>query len=119
MRVIPLALSGVIWYQGESDASEAEGRLYERELCELIRVFREKFLCRLLPFCIVQLADCKPRMAQGPGWRLVQEAQARICMQLPNTYTVICRDICETDDIHPPTKDKLALRIADTVLKHF
>ena len=118
-RVIPFAISGVVWYQGESDASEAEGRVYERELQEMIRIWREKFMDGALPFVIVQIADCKSRIALGPGWRLVQEAQEKVSQSTPAAYTVISRDVCETDDIHPQTKDKLAARIAEVIKKNF
>ena len=119
MRVIPLSLSGVVWYQGESDASEAEGMVYEQELGEMIRLWREAFLYDKLPFCIVQIADCESRIAMGPGWKLVQDAQERISAHVPYTYTVISKDISETDQIHPPTKDKLAQRIASVIETHY
>lgn len=117
--IMPYSLSGVVWYQGESDASEAEGRVYARELCELIRIWRSDFRDERLPFCIVEIADCDSRIALGPGWRMIQEAQSKIPSLCKNTYEVISRDICETDAIHPPTKDKLAVRIADVIKKNF
>lgn len=119
MRVIPLTISGAVWYQGESDASEAEGLVYEQELCEMIRLWRVAFADDKLPFCIVQIADCESRIAMGPGWKLVQDAQERISARVPYTFTVISKDICETDEIHPPTKDKLAHRITDVIETHF
>lgn len=118
-RVAPLALSGVVWYQGESDASEAEARVYGRELSELIRIWRDDFGDAALPFVIVQIADCESRIVQGPGWRMLQAAQERLPDEVPHTYTVISRDVCETDDIHPKTKDKLAARIAAVIREHF
>ncbi len=114
-EVIPYTLSGVVWYQGESDASEAEGAVYEMELSELIRIWREKFLDGSLPFTVVQLADTHVRMAQGPGWKLIQEAQAAISNSVPKVYTAISKDLCETDDIHPKTKKILAERIASII----
>ena len=118
-RVIPFTNSGVIWYQGESDASEAEGEVYARELTELIRIWRADFCDEGLPFTVVQIADCYGRMAEGPGWRMIQEAQTELPSRVANTYTVISRDICETDAIHPPTKDVLSKRIAEIVRKHY
>lgn len=118
-RIMPLSLSGVVWYQGESDASVSEGLVYERELCEMIRIWREDFRDEALGFAIVQLADTQERIALGEGWRLIQKAQERISEHCPYTYTVVSRDICETDDIHPQTKTTLASRIAKTVVAHF
>ena len=57
-------------------------------------------------------------MALGDGWRLVQEAQAEISTVVPGVYTVISRDICETDDIHPRSKHALGCRIAKTIMKN-
>ena len=118
-RVIPFANSGVVWYQGESDASEAEGKVYCRELAELIRIWRENFRDKSLPFTVVQIADCYERIAEGPGWRMIQTAQTEITDKVENVYTVISRDICETDAIHPPTKDSLAKRIAAVVKNYY
>lgn len=118
-HVFPYTLSGVVWYQGESDASPAEGALYCRELSELIRIWRRDFQDPALPFVVVQLADTAERIALDEGWRLVQEAQMEISRCVPEVYTVISRDISETDDIHPPSKYALALRITDAIIKHF
>ena len=116
--VIPYTLSGVVWYQGESDASPAEGALYLRELEALIRVWRQDFKNPMLPFVIVALADTESRIALGEGWHLIQRAQEEMSALVPRVYTVISRDICETDDIHPPSKHALALRIAKTILEN-
>ena len=110
-RVIPFSLTGAVWYQGESDASEAEGRVYLSELCELIKTWRRDFRNEKLPFVIIQIADCESRIALGPGWRLIQAAQERAPGILDRVYTVASRDICETDAIHPPSKLKLCERI--------
>lgn len=118
-RIIPFSLSGAIWYQGESDDSVTEAKVYEEELRELIRIWRKDFRNENMPFIIVQLADCKGRINKDPAWRMIQDAQERISSYLPHTYTVMCKDICETDDIHPKTKDKLALRIAELIKKRF
>ncbi len=118
-RIHPLALSGAVWYQGESDASVAEGLVYERELCEMIHIWRADFKDATLGFVIVQLADTQERIALGEGWRLIQRAQERISTHFPRTYTVISRDVCETDDIHAQTKTVLAEHIAHVLKLKF
>ena len=114
-HIIPYTLSGVVWYQGESDASPEEGALYQYELEALIRIWRSDFKNPALPFVIVQIADTAERIAQGEGWRLVQRAQEEISSLVPSVYTVISRDICETDDIHPKSKYALGCRIAEAI----
>ena len=115
MRVIPYTLRGVVWYQGESDASEDEGKVYCRELEELIRIWRREFKDACLPFIVVQIADTAARIRLGEGWRLIQKAQLEISSIVSNVYTVISADVSETDDIHPKSNHKLALRIADVI----
>lgn len=115
--VKPFTVNAAIWYQGESDASEAEGKFYAEELATLIDTWRRDLLDEKLPFVVVQIADNEERIAMGEGWRLIQKAQLDIQNMRNNVKTVISKDICETDDIHPKTKDKLSVRIADTLLE--
>ena len=111
--LVPFPLSAVVWYQGESDVSLAESEVYETELGALIRVWRRDFRNAGLPFVVVQLADYVNRA--GPAWCNVQQAQARISQYTESVRTAICADVCEKNNIHPPTKIKLAQRIADAL----
>ncbi len=113
-QVIPYSVSAVVWYQGESDTSEEEGRVYGDELCALINIWRNDFRNENLPFIVVQIADNIHRA--GKGWSLVQKAQIEVQSKLPCVKTVISADVCENDDIHPKTKDKLAKRISKVIL---
>ena len=108
-QVKPFSVSAVIWYQGESDATKGEGMVYREMLATMIDIWRKDFRDENLPFIIVQIADTEERL--GDGWSLIQKAQEDIAKERDFVKTVISKDICETDDIHPPTKDKLAKRI--------
>lgn len=114
-QVIPFSISAVIWYQGESDTSQDEGEVYQNELRELIKIWRSDFRNMSLPFVIVQIADyiCRPDEA----WKLVQKAQYDVQYSVENVKTVVSADVCENNDIHPKTKDKLAARIANELMK--
>ncbi len=112
-RLFPLSLGAVVWYQGESNRSPAEGALYDRMLTLLIDTWRESFQAPSLPFIVVQLADFDA--AEPIGWRLVQEKQMAVEKMRAYVRTVPCADICESDNIHPPTKGLLAKRIRDTL----
>lgn len=114
-QVKPFALTGVIWYQGESDTTPEEASVYGNQLADLIALWRKDFNDPELPFVVVQIADYEPRSDEG--WKMVQEAQWDIQFKVPNVKTVISKDVCETNDIHPPTKHKLAERIADALMK--
>ncbi len=108
--ILPYALAGVIFYQGESNFGEGESHVYDRYLTKLVCSWRVDFMDEALPFVIVQIADYIHR--DTPAWHRIQTAQAAVCDALPYCYLVISRDVCETDNIHPPTKHKLAARIA-------
>ena len=113
-QVLPYAISGVIWYQGESDTTVAEAKVYKNERADLITLWREDFKDKELPFVVVQIADYNPR--PDDGWKMIQEAQWDVQFMLPKVKTVISKDVCETDNIHPPTKHKLAERIARAIM---
>lgn len=111
-KIVPYSVSNVIWYQGESDASVAEAAIYDKELAELIKCWREDLRDPALHFTVVQIADYH---LNRPGWKEIQEAQLRVPGLVTNTVTVISKDICESDDIHPQSKRALAHRIVDSL----
>lgn len=116
-QVFPFAVSAVVWYQGESDATPQEGAVYFRELSLLIESFRKGFRQPDLPIAVICLADCDSR--EQVGWKAVQRAQMQAGETIPYVTTIPCADICEKDQIHPPTKTLLASRVAtalDTLL---
>lgn len=112
--IMPFSLSGVVWYQGESDTSIAEAAVYKKELAELIRIWRSDFKDSSLPFTVIQIADFDPR--DDEGWHNLQTAQHEIQFEVENVKTIVSRDVCESDQIHPPTKTKLATRIAEALI---
>ena len=115
-QVKPYPVTGVVWYQGESDTTYDEARVYDREVAALITAWREDLRDESLPFIVVQLADFGVN-GNSEEWTLLQQAQLRVPTLVDNVAVVQCADVCEKDDIHPPTKDKLAIRIADAFLK--
>lgn len=118
-QAIPYSISAVVWYQGESDATEAEGYVYAEELCELIRIWRKDFLDDNLPFIVIQIADFVKRAElawKDNGWPLIQKAQIEVPSKIHGVKTVISCDVCENDEIHPQTKDKLSKRISANLL---
>ena len=108
-RLAPFSLSSVVWYQGESNCSTAGGAAYGAMLALLIDIWRERFENKQLPFAVVQIADFVDR--DTDGWHAIQQAQWDVQFMREGVKTVISADVCETDDIHPPTKHLLADRI--------
>lgn len=108
-KLMPFSFSAVVWYQGESNCSTAGGAAYSAMLALLIDCWRVSFRNDRLPFVIVQIADYIDR--DTDGWHAIQQAQWDVQFKRENVKTVISADVCETDDIHPPTKHLLADRI--------
>lgn len=115
---IDYTVSGVIWYQGESNTSPAESAKYKQMLAEMIRIWREDLRDPALPFTIIQIADYDKYLEapqKGDAWKTVQAAQLRIQEEVENIVTVISADVCESDNIHPPTKRYVSARVADAI----
>ena len=115
LPLCPFVFSAAVWYQGESNgASVAASEAYEAQLTELIRRWRADLKDESLPFVIVQLADYE-KCECPAGWRKVQETQLAIVQKIENTSAVVCRDVCESTDIHPKTKHLLADRVTEAL----
>jgi len=110
-RLMPYSMAAALWYQGEANASEGEAPIYLLMLETLIASWRQEFQDETLPFVVVQLADFVER--DTPWWRMIQREQLRAAEVIPYVQSVVCRDVCENDNIHPPTKHILAARIAE------
>jgi len=108
--LVPYALCGVLWYQGESNASRAEQ--YATLFPALIRDWRRAWGRGDFPFLYVQLANFGARTAE-PGesaWAELREAQ-RLALALPHTAMAVAIDLGEADDIHPRQKREVARRL--------
>ncbi|MGQ0614620.1 MAG: sialate O-acetylesterase [Planctomycetaceae bacterium] len=106
----PYAMRGVLWYQGESNASRAEQ--YRVLFPALIRDWRRTWGRGDFPFLFVQLANFGARAA-APGesaWAELREAQ-RLALELPHTGMAVAIDIGDAKDIHPRNKREVARRL--------
>ena len=110
----PLAIRGVIWYQGETNSKRA----YQyRTLFPLLISSWRKAWGEDLPFYFVQLANLDPAAAE-PGesdWAELREAQA-IALKLPNTGMAVAIDIGDVDNIHAKNKQDVGLRLSQWAL---
>jgi sialate O-acetylesterase len=111
LPLIPYAIRGAIWYQGESNA----GRAYQyRSLFPLmIRSWRHDWQEGDFPFYFVQLANfrkVKPAPAES-DWAELREAQS-MTLTLPHTGQAVIIDIGDADNIHPKNKQDVGKRLA-------
>ena len=114
--VIGYGLRGVIWYQGESNASRAYQ--YRHLFPLMIQNWREVWKQGDFPFYWVQLADYRDE-APSPGaseWAELREAQTLALDRLVNTGQAVITDLGEAHDIHPKNKQDVAKRLARLAL---
>ena len=116
-QIIPFSLNAVVWYQGESDTTVSEAKIYGKELTILINAWRTSFINMQLPFVIIQLPDYIK--ANQEAWKMVQQAQNDVQFELQNVKTVISADVCESIDIHPSKKYELAQRLSTALIEIF
>jgi len=110
--LIPFAIRGAVWYQGESNGREGES--YFHKMQALIGGWRALWKQGDFPFFFVQLASFqKPTDVPrgGDGWAMLREAQ-RKSLSITNTGMAVIIDIGEARDIHPKNKQDVGLRLA-------
>lgn len=110
--LLPFAIKGAIWYQGESNADRA-GQ-YRRLLPTMIADWRSRFGVGDFPFYLVQLASFQPGAAEprDHSWAFLREAQAQTVRDVPNTGMAVAIDIGDVHDIHPKDKRNVGHRLA-------
>lgn len=108
--LLPYALRGVLWYQGESNADRAAE--YHALFAALITAWRSHFGQGDVPFYWVNLANYKnPGDPTGATYAFLREAQTQT-LELPNTGQALAIDIGNPDDIHPTDKQDVGRRLA-------
>ena len=111
--LVPYALRGFLWYQGESN--NGEGMLYTSKMRALIAGWRKQFRSPDAPFLFVQLAPYNygpDREFDLPGiWKAQQKA-----LEIPHTGMVVTNDIGNPRDIHPGNKSDVGRRLATWAL---
>ncbi len=107
--VVPYAIKGVIWYQGESIAGGVQGgvALYPHVMATLVGDWRKLWKNDNLPFYVVQLAALGSGNSNSPE---VREAQAAI-LELPHTGMACSIDIADATNVHPKDKQDVGYRL--------
>ncbi len=115
-----ISLSGILWYQGESNAGKQLAMSYGDVFKKMIHGFREAFDDGNLPFVFVQLAgfeDTKDNGGVG-SWVILRREQEK-ALELPFTAMAVAADMGERMDIHPvrkkPVGERLAMAYGDCI----
>ncbi|HEY8665132.1 MAG TPA: sialate O-acetylesterase [Tepidisphaeraceae bacterium] len=108
--LIPYAIRGVIYYQGETNAGAKQ---YARLFPAMIQDWRKRWNEGDFPFLFVQL----PNFINGkydPAtqfWPEIREAQAQ-ALKLPDTGMAVTYDLGNPLNVHPHNKKDVGLRLA-------
>lgn len=115
--LIPFAIKGAIWYQGESNEARAEQ--YNILLPTMIRSWRERWGTGNFPFGIVQLPNFHPvkNEPEESAWSFLRDAQRRTAVTTPNTGLIVTIDIGEANDGHPKNKLDVGRRMSRWALR--
>jgi sialate O-acetylesterase len=114
--VIPYAIRGVIWYQGESNSGPTVDRAEQYKVLfpVMIADWRGRWGEGNFPFYFVQLANNgkSNRTHRASGWSVVQEAQRQTLAKVPNTGMAVAIDVGSDITIHPTNKQDVGQRLA-------
>jgi len=113
--LIPYAISGVIWYQGESNTGRAWQ--YRTAFPLLITDWRSQWKQGDFPFYFCQLANYQPKKPEPEEsvWAELRDAQSST-LTLSKTGQAILIDVGESGDIHPANKKDPGERLARLAL---
>lgn len=107
-----LNIKGVLWYQGESNATQADGSIARenrenRLLFEkLIESWRDNFNQPDLPFYYVQLPGLER------NWMDYRQMQLEAVKSIPNTAMAVTIDLGDRKNVHPKYKKQVGKRLS-------
>lgn len=108
--LLPCALRGMIWYQGEHNIARAGE--YRSLFPSFIKDMRQKFQQGDFPFYYVQLANFEATLDKTrEGYAQLREAQLQT-LSLPNTGMTVTVDIGTPENVHPKNKQDVGARLA-------
>ena len=101
-------IKGILWYQGEAEASAKLAPVFQTKFEKLIQAFRADTAQPDLPFYYVQIGL---HVSNGAPleWNAVQEAQRQVELKLPHVGMVAAVDVALDDQIHVSTPDQMRI----------
>lgn len=105
-------LSGVLWYQGETNAEILDDAWNERLITDLVHGWRKILAQPDLPFFMVQLPRIGGNDPLRRGWPQFRVVQASAAAKLKNVTLIETVDLgWDSPDVHPPDKRPLGERL--------
>lgn len=110
--LIPYTIAGVIWYQGETNASSYP-YTYEKLMATLIGTWRKAW-AKEFPFYYVQIA---PYSGYKNNTAALLREQQTLCMDIPGTGMAVTTDLVDDiNNIHPKHKKEVGYRLGNWAL---
>ena len=110
--LIPYAIRGVIWYQGESNAeSRLRVRQHGRLFPLMVKEWRKRWKQESFPFLYVQLPALK-----RDHWPLFRDQQRRFLKKIDNAGMAVTIDTGHPTNVHPTLKKPVGERLATWAL---
>jgi arylsulfatase A-like enzyme len=110
-------VSGILWYQGESNATQDGANSpsinpawNHRLFLSLISSWREVRQDRELPFVFAQLPGL------NRNWPLFREMQLETAAADPNVHMAVTIDVGHPTNVHPPNKRPVGRRMAELAM---
>lgn len=100
-----LAIKGVVWYQGESNAHNKDA--YSKLFTLLVESWRNTWNQADMPFYYVQLSSIN-----RPSWGWFRETQRRLLYSSPHLGMAVSYDCGHPTDVHPKNKRPIGERLA-------
>ncbi len=118
--ITSFGITGIVWYQGETDIFERSFKSYQKYLTMLINDWRDHWNEGTVPFLCVQLPNFSQtwQVPTDSPWAELREAQYKVCTSVPSTYLAVSVDIAKEDpvDLHPLEKEAIGHRLAKIAL---
>jgi sialate O-acetylesterase len=113
VRLVGGKVTGILWYQGESDASPKAAPLFQQKFERLVAAFRSDFGQPDVPFYYVQIGR-HVSLSGAAEWNAVQEMQRKAEAAIPRSGMATAVDFTLDDGIHVGTQDhkRLGARLA-------
>lgn len=112
--LIPYAIRGGIWYQGENNAHGEAAKLYAVQLPLMIQDWRQRWNEGNFPFAWVQLPNFHKRTddpAAPADWAVMRESMLH-SLSVPNSGMAVGIDVGDANNIHPKDKQTIGRRLA-------
>jgi sialate O-acetylesterase len=113
-RLIPFAVRGVLWYQGESNSlSLARVQQHDRLFPLLVADWRKRWGLGEFPFVYCQLSSIGTEKGyKSQHWPEFRDGQRRMLAEIPNSGMAVTSDLGHPTDVHPRNKKEVGRRLA-------